>query len=158
MDTDINDQQAPYAGGVDPDPTRTELGRPDAAYSDAFHPAVTASTESRNLAMVAHLSAFAAFAGIPSFVGPLAIWLWQRDTDPFVADQAKEALNFNLSLLIYAGAAVLLTIVTFGIGLLVVVPGVVVGVVGWLVLSVLAGVRASEGHRYRYPLTLRLVS
>lgn len=113
--------------------------------------------DSRMLGLAAHLSAFAAFAGIPSFIGPLALWLLYRDKDDFVADQAREALNFNLSLLIYGAGAVLATILTIGIALIVIVPGIIVAAVGWLVLTVLAAVQAADGRAYRYPLTLRLV-
>ena len=59
------------------------------------------SADSRNLAALTHLSALVGLAGVPSFIGPLAVWLWQRDRDPYVVEQAREALNFNLSILIY---------------------------------------------------------
>ena len=90
---------------------------------------------------MAHLSALAAFVGIPSFVGPLVIWLLQKDRNAFVAEAAREALNFNLSLLIYGIAAAILAIVTIGLALLVVVPLVLVAVVVWLVVTVLAAMR-----------------
>lgn len=116
------------------------------------------SADSRNLGVAAHLSAFVGLAGIPSFVGPLVVWLLHRDRDPFVAEQARQALNFNLSLLIYAGAAVALSVVTIGLGLIVTVPAAIVGAIAWLVLTVMAAMRAADGERYRYPLTLDLVS
>ena len=62
------------------------------------------SSESRNWATFAHLSAFVMFLGIPSLIGPLVVWLAKKD-DPYVEAQAKEALNFNISMLIYAIAA-----------------------------------------------------
>lgn len=111
----------------------------------------------RNLGAVAHLSAFVAVAGVPSFIGPLVVWLVHRDRDRWVAEQARDALNFNLSLLIYAGAALLLSVVTIGLGLLVTVPAAVAAAIAWLVLTVLAALRAAEGERYRYPLTLELI-
>lgn len=117
-------------------------------------PVVT--TDSRNLAVMAHLSALVAFVSIPSFVGPLVVWLLKRD-DPFVEDQAREALNFNLSILIYAAAALALTILTVGLALLVVIPAAVVAVLAWLVLVIVAAVRAADGVPYRYPVTLRLI-
>ncbi|HSJ44996.1 MAG TPA: DUF4870 domain-containing protein [Euzebyales bacterium] len=118
----------------------------------------TPSADSRNLAVVAHLSALIGLAGVPSFIGPLVVWLLHRDRDPWVAEQARDALNFNLSLLVYAGAALALTILTVGLGLLVVVPTAIVAAAGWLVATVLAAVRAADGERYRYPLTLQLIS
>jgi hypothetical protein len=110
------------------------------------------SAESRNLAVVAHLSAFVALLGIPSLVGPLAVWLWKQNEDPFAADQAKEALNFNISFLIYtvvSGIAILLLV---GIVLL---PAVIVT---WFVLVIVAAVQAGNGQTYRYPLTMRFVA
>jgi uncharacterized Tic20 family protein len=119
-------------------------------------PAPTA--DSRNLAVVAHLSALVGLAGVPSFIGPLVVWLLHRGRDPWVAEQARDALNFNLSLLVYAGAALALTILTVGLGLLVVVPAAIVVATGWLVVTVLAAIRAADGGRYRYPLTLQLIA
>ena len=114
-------------------------------------------TDSRNLGVVAHLSSFVTFLGVPGFLGPLAVWLLHRERDEFVAEQARDALNFNLSLLIYAAAAIALSIVTLGLGLLLTVPAAIVAIGAWLVLSVVAAMRAAEGGRYRYPLTLELV-
>lgn len=116
------------------------------------------SADSRNLAVVAHLSSLVGLAGVPGFIGPLVVWLLHRDRDPWVAEQARDALNFNLSLLIYAGGALALTVLTLGLGLLVVVPAAVLAAVGWLAATILAAIRAADGKRYRYPLTLELIS
>lgn len=115
------------------------------------------SADSRNLAALTHLSALVGLAGVPSFIGPLAVWLWQRDRDPFIVEQAREALNFNLSILIYVAGGIALSIVTIGLGLLVVVPAALVGAVAWLVVTVMAAIRAADGQPFRYPLTLQLV-
>ncbi len=113
--------------------------------------AVPITAESRNWAVLGHLSAFVQFIGIPAFLGPLVIWLIRKD-DPFAADQAKEALNFNLSVLIYliiAGLAILLLI---GLVLLPII------LIGWFVLVIVAAVNASNSVAYRYPLTIRFIS
>lgn len=115
------------------------------------------STDSRNLAALTHLSALVGLTGVPSFLGPLAMWLWQRERDPFVAEQARQALNFNLSLLIYVAGGIALSIVTIGLGLLIVVPTAIVGAVAWLIVTVMAAIQAADGRPYRYPLTLQLV-
>jgi uncharacterized protein len=108
------------------------------------------------------------FAGV---VGAGAIYVLKRGDSAFVAGHAREALNFNLSMFIYAclavAAAVVLlgaTVLTLGIGLIVTAPaGLVLALavaaiaVLWLVCSVIATVKAWNGERYRYPLTLRLV-
>lgn len=145
------------AGGDDPrvrtDPTE-DAGDGGARRDDA-QPVDAA--DRRNLGALAHLSAFVGLAGVPSFLGPLAVWLLHRERDPWVAGQARDALNFNLSLLIYAAAAVALSIVTLGVGLLVTIPAVIAGAIAWLVVPVIAALRAADGGRYRYPFTLELV-
>ena len=115
------------------------------------------SQNSRTLASVAHLSALAGVVGIPSFLGPLVVLLASRD-DPYAQQESREALNFNLSILIYLVAAMGLTIATLGLGLLILLPAALVAVIAWFVLVIIAGIRASDGHGYRYPLTLRLVA
>lgn len=109
--------------------------------------------ESRMWAMLAHLSALSGFV-IPfgNIIGPLVIWLVKRDEMSFVNDQAKEALNFNISMTIYMVVAGVLVFVLIGIPLLIVLG------IAWLVLAILAAVKANEGTAYRYPLTLRLVN
>lgn len=118
----------------------------------------TQSSEERTWALVGHLSAFSAFiTGIGGIVGPLVVWLIKRDTMPFAADQAKEALNFNITLAIAFCALVLFTIVTLGIGVLLAWPIGAILFVAWFVLTIVAAIKANEGVAYRYPFTLRLV-
>jgi uncharacterized Tic20 family protein len=118
----------------------------------------TQSSEERTWALIGHLSAFSAFiTGIGCIVGPLIVWLVKRDTMPFAADQAKEALNFNITLAIAFCALVLFSIVTFGLGLLIAWPMGAVLCVAWFVLTIIAAIKANEGVAYRYPFTLRLV-
>lgn len=120
-------------------------------------PAVGPTADNRNLGVAAHLSALVAFAGVPSFIGPLVVWLLHRDHHDFAAEHAREALNFNLSLLIYAVAGVALSVLTVGLGLIVVVPAAVIAAVAWFVFTMIATQRASQGELYRYPLTMRLI-
>jgi uncharacterized Tic20 family protein len=122
------------------------------------------SAEQRQWAMFAHLSSLAgailtgAFGGgWGCFVGPLIIWLVQKDTMPFVDDQGKEALNFNITMAIAWLILVLLSLVTFGVGLVIAIPvGIIIGI-GWLVFTIIAAIKANEGVAYRYPFTLRLI-
>lgn len=127
-------------------------------------PTVGPSAEEKQWAMFAHLSALvggiltSGWAGsIGCFVGPLVIWLVKKDTMPFVDDQGKEALNFNITVGIVFLALLILSIVTFGIGLIVAVPLWIIIGIAWLVFTIIAAVKASNGERYRYPLTLRLI-
>jgi hypothetical protein len=102
--------------------------------------------------MLAHLTAFAGFL-IPlgSVIAPLIVWLVKRDQSPFVADQGKEALNFNISVLLAGIVCGVLVWIFIGILL-----GVALFIF-WLAMTIIAGIKASEGVRYRYPFTLRLV-
>lgn len=112
-----------------------------------------ASKDERNLAMFAHLSAFAGliFPAGGNVIAPLIVWLTQREKSAFVADQSLEALNFNLTVFLAEIACGLLFIVGIGI-----VLGIVLGVF-WLIGTILAAVKASEGQRFRHRFTLRLV-
>ncbi len=112
------------------------------------------SSDEKNMAMVGHLSAFAGFL-IPyvgNIVGPLIMWQIKKDTMPFAAEQAKEALNFNITISIAAGIATALLFVIIGIFLLPIIG------IAWIVFTVIAGISASKGENYRYPFTLRLVT
>ena len=109
-------------------------------------------------------------AGIAGALAAFAVWMLVRDRSAFAADHAKEALNFNLSMLLYAIAAVAIgvvlvgaTVLTLGLGLLVTAPAGLLLVlayaaiaVTWLVCSLIAAFKAYDGQDYRYPLTLRL--
>lgn len=105
---------------------------------------VGTTSEDRTWALLAHLSPI-----LFGFIGPLVIWLIYKDKSPFVNDQAKEALNFQLAVMI---AALICTATCIGV-LLVPVIGI-----GALVYSILAGMEANKGVYYRYPYTLRMIS
>ena len=122
------------------------------------------SSEERQWAMFAHLSALvggiltSGWAGsLGCFIGPLIIWMVKKDSMPFVDDQGKEALNFNITVGLIFLALLLLSIVTLGIGLIIAIPGWIIVGIAWLVFTIIAGIKANEGVAYRYPLTLRLI-
>jgi uncharacterized protein len=100
--------------------------------------------------VLCHLSYFFGFALI-SFLFPMTVYLVTRSDAPFVTFNAREALNFHLSLLVYALCCVPLCFIIVGIPLL-----IVIGVAG-LVCSIIAAVKASNGICYQYPLTIRFV-
>ncbi len=137
---------------TNPHEQRSQDMTTETATTAAEYTAPSISTESRNWATLTHLSAFVTFFGIPSLVGPLVAWVLKKDEDPFVADQAKEALNFNVSFLIYGVVAALSILLLVGILLL---PAVLVT---WFVLVIQGAVRASKGEYYRYPFTMRLIA
>jgi uncharacterized Tic20 family protein len=108
--------------------------------------------DERTWGMLAHLTAFSGFL-IPfgNIIAPLIVWLAKRDQSQFVADQGKESLNFNITVLL-AGAVCW--------ALVYVLIGILLGVAlffYWLAMIIVAGIKASEGIRYRHPFTLRLI-
>jgi uncharacterized Tic20 family protein len=111
------------------------------------------SKEERNWAMIAHLSALLVYPTlIGGIVAPLVIWLIRRDDMSFAADQAKETLNFQIT--------VYLVGLVCGVLFLILIGFVLMGllVIAHVVLTIVAAVKASEGVAYRYPFNLRLIS
>jgi len=146
---------------VPPDSTVPPPAAPPPA-DGPIHESAPSAAE-RQWALFAHLSALLGclltghWFGWGCFIGPLIIWLIKKDTMPFVDDQGKEALNFNITLALIGVILLLFSIITFGLGF---IPAFFIGgIVGiaWLVLIIIAAVKANEGVRYRYPFALRLV-
>lgn len=105
-------------------------------------------------AAICHVAAFATFV-LPPFgniIGPLVVWLVKKETSPFVNDQGKEALNFQISCFIYFIVTGLLSFLLVGI------PFLIALAVFWLVEVIVASVNASNGVAHRYPLTIHFVS
>jgi uncharacterized protein len=108
--------------------------------------------EDRNWAVGAHLSAFLAAYVALGFLGPLVVMLIRGDRSPYVRAHAVEALNFNLTVLIYVLICVVLALLLIGFLLL---AGLAVL---YLVAVIRGAMAASQGRAYRYPLTIRFVS
>ena len=108
--------------------------------------------EARQWGMFAHLSSLVGLV-IPfgNFLGPLVVWLMKKDTMPFVDDQGKESMNFQITVFIALLVAGLTCLVGIGFFLL---P--IIGLAA-AVMAILAGIKANEGVPYRYPFTLRLI-
>ena len=137
---------------------------PPASSAGAPPPPLSAPTaEERQWAMFAHLSALLGglvtgwIGGWGWFLGPLIIWLMKKDTMPFVNDQAKEALNFNITVGIIFVILTILGVVTLGVGFLVAFPLMIIVGIAALVFIILAAIKSNEGIAYRYPFALRLV-
>ena len=111
----------------------------------------TPDRESQQWGMIAHLSALIGFI-IPfgNLIGPLVIWQMKKEM-PFVVDQGKEALNFQITVALAVFVCILLFVLVIGMLLLPVVG------LGALALTVIAGIKANNGEAYRYPFALRLV-
>ncbi len=116
------------------------------------------SKQERSWAMAAHLSSLlAAWMGGLSLLGPLVVWLIKKDEMPFVDDQGKEALNFQILMtLILVGLGVG-SIATCGVGLFVAIPGILVVAAIDLIFVIIAAIKANEGVAYRYPFNWRLI-
>ena len=89
------------------------------------------------------------------------VWLAKRESHPFVDAQGKEALNFNLSALLYIVVlfvfGFIFTFITLGFGAFLFVPALIAAMAAWVVLVIVAAVKASKGEVFRYPLTIRFV-
>ncbi len=108
--------------------------------------------EEEQWGMGAHLSTLAGFLfPFGNLLAPFIIWQVKKGESDFVEDQAKEALNFQITVLIAAFVCALLVLLVIGIFLL---P--LLGLVS-VVLTILAAIQANEGVRYRYPFTIRLI-
>jgi uncharacterized Tic20 family protein len=114
--------------------------------------AAVSEKDARTWAMLCHIGAFAGYI-IPfgHIIAPLIIWLIKKDESPFVDDQGKESLNFQISISIYAIIAALLTIVVIGFVL------VIALLTFDMVMVIIAAVKSNSGERYRYPLCMRFV-
>ncbi len=105
-------------------------------------------------AMICHLASLAGLGTIPfaNMLGPLIVWLLKKDSHPFIDDQGKESLNFQITMMILQFAAAATFCVGIGIILL---P--IVAVYG-IVMPIIAAVKSNKGELYRYPATLRLIT
>lgn len=105
------------------------------------------SSNDKNLVVLTHLGGI-----LFSFIPGLIVWLLKKDENPYVGDQAREALNFQITLLIAWVISYVLAFILIGFVLMAVI---------WLaniILCIVAAVAASKGEAYRYPFTLRLIS
>lgn len=129
-------------------------GNEDPTLTDAD---LAISVDDRNMAMIAHLSGCAGllFGGLIGFAGPLVVYLLKKDSSYFVETQAKEALNFQITLLLAGiGCSILAVGSCFILWPL---------LFAWLAISILqvvfgiiAAMAVHDGKTYRYPFILRL--
>jgi uncharacterized protein len=88
---------------------------------------------------------------ITGFIGPVILWLMKKDTMPFVNDQGKEVLNFQITVFLCAIVCGILMMVVIGIFLLPLV------MLAYLILMIMGALKAKEGIAYRFPFALRLL-
>lgn len=137
-------------------PPLPETPQPDAAadeFDDGLPPGHPSNSE-RNWAACCHLGGFAFYFlgfALGHILVPLALWLLKRNESAFVDEHGREALNFQISVTLYAMVVFALCWLLIGFLFLPVLAGF------HIVLMIIASVRASHGEPYRYPLALRLV-
>jgi uncharacterized Tic20 family protein len=100
------------------------------------------SQDARNMAMLCHI------LGVVGFLGPLVIWLIERDKHRFVDEHGRGAMNYQISLLIYSAVSGLLCVIGIGFALLWLLSIV------HLILIVIGAVKASWGQPWRYPIAI----
>lgn len=105
------------------------------------------SQDEKTMALLVHLGGI--FFG---FIPSLVIWLIKKDESAFIAEQAKEALNFQITVMIGFLIAFILIFIIIGIFLIWAL------VIANLVLCIVAAVKASSGESYRYPIAIRLIN
>lgn len=128
---------------------------PQETADKAEPPAATAvpDQEARTWGMLCHLSALTGLFTLVGFIlGPLVVWLLKKDALPFVDDQGKEALNFQITMALLFCVCWALMFVLIGLLLM---P--ILGLVN-IVLVIIASVKANNGERYRYPFALRVIT
>jgi len=109
--------------------------------------------EVRKWAMICHIIALVGLLGngIGFLVGPLVVWLVKREDHPFIDQQGKEAINFQITAFIALFASALLTLLVVGFGLLLIVG------LAMTIFPIVAAIKANRGEDYRYPISIRFV-
>ncbi|HEY8118420.1 MAG TPA: DUF4870 domain-containing protein [Methylophilaceae bacterium] len=105
------------------------------------------SADEKNIAVLTHLG-----GTLFSFIPALIVWLLKREDSPYIGDQAREALNFQITVLIAQVVSSILIIILVGF--------VLMGLVylANIIFCIVAAVAASKGEDYRYPFNLRLIN
>jgi uncharacterized protein len=108
--------------------------------------------DDKTMGMLCHLSALAGFV-IPlgAIFGPLIVWLLKKDQSPFIDENGKESLNFQITMLIAYIISAILIFVIIGFFLLFGLA------VFSLVMVIIAAIKANDGETYRYPFNFRLI-
>ncbi len=108
--------------------------------------------DERTWAMLCHFSSFCMFIfPFGNILAPLIIWLIKKDEMSFIENQAKEVLNFQISMTIYLLISGILCIILIGI------PIIIGLVIFCFIITLIAAISANDGKAYRYPMNLRLI-
>ncbi len=108
--------------------------------------------EARQWAMFAHIGTFSSmFVPLGNFIAPIVVWQLKKHESDFVVEQAKESLNFQITLLIYALISFILCFIIIGFFLIFAL------ILFGLITVIIAGVKANDGEDYQYPMCIRLI-
>ncbi len=113
---------------------------------------LSTSPNDRMWAMLCHLGTLATFFPFANVILPLLIWSMKKEDSPFINDQGKEALNFQITIMI--GYAICIPLFFLFIG----IPLIAALGIYHIVFSIVAAIKSNEGLAYRYPFALRLIS
>ncbi len=113
----------------------------------------TIPREARKWAMVCHIISLVGLMGngIGFFLGPLIVWLIKREDHPFIDRQGKEAVNFQLTMILAFLVSAILCLVVIGF-LFIFILAVLI-----IVLPIIAAVKANEGKEFEYPFAIRFI-
>jgi len=132
----------------------------DSGSADQTETSEEVSKDARMWAMFCHLGGLAGLLpilpAIGSIIAPLIIWQIKKDEFPFVNEQGKEAVNFQISMVLYGLIGSVACLITCIGAVLIPVVICVVGIID-LVFLLIAAVKANNGQHYRYPLTIRFI-
>jgi len=117
------------------------------------HETEAITREARQWAMTCHLIALVGLLGngIGFVLGPLIVWLLKKEDNPFIDEQGKESLNFQITMFIVLLISAILALVLIGFVLL-----FIVGIV-MTVFPIIGAIKANEGVHYRYPISIRFI-
>ena len=112
------------------------------------------TNDAKRWASLCHIIALVGLIGngVGFVLGPLVVWLMKKDEHPFIEEQGKESLNFQITMFIAAIVSGILTLVVIGFFLL-----IAVGIV-MVVFPIIASIKASNGEHFRYPFTIRFIN
>ena len=137
-----------------PDPSQQPPpGPPQAPPPQYQQPTAPTASNVRTFEMLAHLSAFAGlFIPFGNILGPFIVWMIKKEEMPSLDAHGKESMNFQISLTIYLIVSMVLWLVIIGIP-------ITIGLsIFWIVMVIMASVKANEGVLYKYPLTIRFIN
>jgi len=131
-----------------------KTSKTDSTEQKQDRPTEPITRDARQWAMFCHLAGLAGYIAwiVGNIVAPLIFWQLKKDEHPFIDENGKEAVNFQISMSIYAlVSAALMPLFCVGVPLL-----IAVGIVD-LVFLLIAAIKANNGEHYRYPLTIRFI-